>query len=174
MSIATNYGHVYTAIQFLQNSNLYFELAHSDAWSDETSPDSESASATDLGTDLAYKQVDQTLLVYDGGATTETTDGSNYIIYGGHKWMTSSTADAYTNDAHYILLEATIPVSAFSDFTFRQIGVRNNVTFASNVTTSYALPANVTNKGSLLFYENKTARNYTSDSKTVIKYLIVF
>lgn len=174
MSIATNYGHVYSAIQFMQNLNLYFELAHSDAWSDESSPDMENANSTDLGTPLAYKKVDQTLLVYDGGSTTETTDGSNYIIYGGHKWNTSSTSDAYTNDAHYILLEATIPVSAFGDFTFRQIGIRNNVTFASNITTSYALPANVTNTGSLLFYENKTARNYTKDSKTVIKYLIAF
>ena len=172
MSIATNYAHVYSAIQFSQNTDLYFELAKSSAWSDESNPDSESETTTDLDTSLCFKKSDQILIVYDGGTTTETSDTDDYIIYGGHKWVVSSQDNAYTNDAHYVLVTATISENSVDAFTYRQIGIRKGTTFASTVTGTIATPTNVTDKGKLWFYENKTARNHTNDSKTVLKYII--
>lgn len=172
MSIPTNQAHVYSALQFSQNTDLYFELAHPDAWSDDSNPDSEDPSATDIGTAIGFKQADQVLLVYDGGVTTETTDTTGYIVYGGHKWITSSSSDAYTNNAHYVLLTATIAATDLPAFTYRQLGIRKGTTFASSITGTVASAANVTNKGVLWFYENKTPRNHTTDAKLVLKYVI--
>lgn len=168
MSIATNYGHVENAIRLSTRGNLYFELAKSTAWTTETSPDSEIITTTDLDTSIAFKKVASATLVYP---TTDTTL-TNTITYGSQLYATSTTDDAYTNNAQYVLLKAQLGVAELSPFTFRQIGVRADTVYASSVTGDSTLAANVTDKGILLFYDNRMAQSYTDETTMTINYLI--
>lgn len=171
MSIATNYGHVSNALQFYTNKDLYVEFAKSTPWSDESNPDSESASTVDLESSIAFLKADQVLLVYDGGVAGTTANGTD-IVYNNHKWIVSTEDNAYNNNAHYVLLTAKMSGTSLPAFTYRQIGIRKGTVFANNVTGNTTLSANVLDKGKLWFYENKTPRNHTTDSVINIKYLI--
>jgi len=175
MAIQTITGHITQAINFSQQSSLYFELAKQTDWSDPSSPDSEVSSTTDLPDSQAFVSVVNKFLVYDNGVTTKQEDTDTYIIYKGHQWNIATTENAVANKAYYVVLIGNLSVGVLPSFKYTQIGIRQGTVLASNVASQdYAKASDVTTKGSLLYYENRQLETYTDATRKNIKYMIKF
>lgn len=169
IAVTTNQAHVSTALMIKKLGNFYFEFAKTNPWNDDKHPNQEDPTLKNLPQSQVFLKADKVSLVYDGGITNETEDTSKYVIYGKHKWNYSSDANAYDNNAHYILFEGTLQVQEVPAFTYHQIGIRNKAELAGN---AHAVPIeSVTNKGILYFYENRSEQIYTDAMKLNVTYI---
>ena len=155
-----------------KQGNFYLEFAKSTEWNDPKHPDAERSNAQNLSDSQVFTKVDTISVVYDGGTTSEVNDGDNYVVYKGHKWLYSSDADAYKNNAHFLLLRTTIDIQEVPAFTYHQIGVRQGTKIPNNVHS--ATPDAVTSKGTLYGYENRLGQSFTDAMKLSCSYLFEF
>lgn len=174
MAIATETAHVSQAIAFSKRTDLWLELAKSSKWTDETEPDAESSSTTALTEPLVYAKVNQINLIYKKSSDDTSADPSDVIIYGGQKWLPVGEADAYKNDAKFVLFTVSIDVGAVPTFSWRQSGIVDGVVLAKGTTGVIATADKVTSVGNLYMYDNHVVNNYTDDMKLVISYVAEF
>lgn len=176
MATATTQAHVESAINFVKTANdkLWIELAKDTAWGNENSPDPETPNVTDIANSLAFVKVSEVHLVYPSGTSETKTDSPNNIIYKGKQWTVTDEDHAYTNNARYALLKATINAGDLPYLQYRQVGVRLGTEVYSEVTTNAVTPDYVSNKGTLIAYENRKLASLTDETQLEIKYLIMF
>ena len=176
MAIETNVGHITQAINFSAHNDLFLELGKPTDWTDPKNPDNENATTTDLADSQAFIKINSVHLVAESDVTAgKEVAGETYVIYKGKYWKISTTTDAVKDNAYYVLLEGSLDVGVIDPFKFTQIGVRQATQFSDSVKTqTYAKASDVTDKGTLLFYENRQLETYTDSTAKNIKYLLRF
>ena len=85
-----------------------------------------------------------------------------------------SEANAYKNDAKFVLFTVSIDVGAVLTFSWRQSGIVDGVVLANGTTGVIATADKVTSVGNLYMYDNHVVNNYTDDMKLVISYVAEF
>lgn len=176
MATATTQAHVESAINFVKNNSdkLWLELAKDTAWGNENAPDPEIPNVTDIANSLAFIKVSEVHLVYPSGTSETKTDSPNNIIYKGKQWTVTDEAHAYDNNARYALLKATINAGDLPYIQYRQIGVRLGTKVYDETKEDAVTPDYVSDKGTLIAYENRKLASLTDETQLEIKYLIMF
>ena len=172
MAIATKVAHIDAAVKFAQRTNLWMELAKSSNWTDETQPDAESDSTTNLDTPLVYAKINQINIVYETDSSNS--NNPNVIIYGGKYYLPATSDSAYSNNAHFVLFTTSVDVGDVPSFSWRQSGIVDNVTLNNGATGNIVTADKVASVGNLFMYDNHVVNNYTDDMKLVISYLAEF
>lgn len=172
IAIATNSAHIASALNMKNGGNFYLELAKNTEWNDASHPDEEDSKTQNLEQSQIFIKVDKVLPVYKGDATDEVDDGSDFIVYKGHKWLFSSNEDAYTNNAKYLLFQTTLDIQEVPAFKYHQIGIRQGTKIPNAVHSATADA--VTDKGILYAYENRQGASYTDNMKMKISYIMEF
>lgn len=170
--ITTNYARVLSALSMRDKGNFFIELAKTSAWNDDAHPDTEDPTTQTLPETQAFIKASKVIPVYKGETSSSPDDTDSYIVYKGTKWLFTDDANAYNNNAHYLLIQATLDVQELPPFTYHQIGVRQGASIPAN--TNSATADAVTNKGILISYDNISGQNYTNALKIKVSYIMEF
>lgn len=184
MAITTKTGHVKQALDFINShqGKLYFEFARKNDWVNPAVPDAETDTVVSLDDPQAFLKIDKMVLCRETGIeATQATNTDKAIVYKNKMWEvvdTSSILDKSgnaTSDAKYVCLIGTLPVEALAPFKYTQIGVVDSPKFATNLTNVHEVSNNqVSNPGTLLFYDNRMQEAYTNKTSKVVKYMLKF
>lgn len=155
-------------------SSAYIVIGKSSAWSDDDNPPNEDMATTALTEVIGYKKVKQFSLARPLKAgETAANVGFPVVTYAQQSWVLIPKAQAYTQGARWLYVEADILPGDFPLGEYRQVGVHLGVVPKTGVTKQNLLPADVSNPGILKFYENRQPQNRTSSLYVVEQFLMI-
>lgn len=167
MTIATNIHHVEEAIEFFKKTNLYMAVGRSTAWTDEEAPPADNADATVIEEIIGYKKIDSIYLV--------TPDVNGTIVYRSQKFKIVAEADAFTQGAKYVYVEAKLLYDQFPLTTFRQVGLFAGTTRKAGVEDkSVLLPSEVESPGKLRVIGNYKKQERFAEKKETLSFILEF
>lgn len=178
MAISTLYSHVSRAIDFFNKNSIYFAIAKTSPWSNDSngktemdpqfSPPEENATVTALSELIGFKKAEVVRLVVP--------DVDGEISYDNGRWRAVSASSAYAEGAKYVYLETNIRSDELPIGFYRQIGVYTGLVLANGVPTSKynLLPSEVSNTGVLEVYDNRQPSNRQADQREILSIIIEF
>lgn len=165
--------HVNRAVSFYQNyvyTSMWIGIGNpsSGSWQSpysDTNPPIPATNSTALDNPIGYVQSSGIYLIYP--STTGT------ILYNGSYWAQSTVADAQTNEAYYVLIQASIvgnnlPVGE----EYREVGAFYNLVPASGQTSTSLVPSQVSSPGTLLVIDYRGPTLRQSDQTEDISLLL--
>ena len=161
MAIVTNSGHVNNAIRLTDEiGKLYIAIGGTEEWTNPSIPPAEQEMQTTIPSLIGMKKADTVSLARLVSESEEAP--ANAIKYGGNTYELVSRNDAYTKNALYVYVKATISPEDLPVGKYRVVGLLENPTFNTGVTGD-AIPANqVKSQGVLSMYENRVAVDRTN------------
>lgn len=172
MAIVTNNAHVENAIRFMkQKDNMYLAIGKGTTpWSNENNPPVEDPTTSQLSELIGMKKCDTVSLARKVNVGEEPT--GQVVEYDGEKWLLVNEADAYTENAHYVYIKATLRGAELPIGTYRQAGIHTGVQLNDGVSTTAVLPSEIKSQGVLQFYANRSPLTRTNDILTVESWLV--
>lgn len=171
MAIATNNSRVYASLQLrAKEASTYLVIGKTSAWTNEDAPPQADPNTTTLQEVVGYKKVTKMSLCrpfVEGETTTLPT-----VTYGAKKYVLVPDAQAYTQKAMMVYIEAEIVGEELPLGTYRQVGIHTDVTPKSGVTKKALLPTEVSSTGVLQFFENRKQQNRTADVTVREKFIV--
>lgn len=173
MATVTKNAHVENALRFYgERQNMYLGIARSTTpWSNENVPPEEDPSVNDLIELVGMRKCNVSLAreLGEGETTTKQT-----VEFKGKTWVLVNEGDAYTEGATYVYVSGAISGAELPLGTYRQAGIFTKVTVEDGVTASAVLPSQITSRGTLCFYVNRSPQVRTADVKTVESFMVKF
>jgi hypothetical protein len=162
-------GRIIRALQFKQQNEFWGAIGRTTAWVNESVPPDFSLSATNIDEPIVYVKASIVSLA----AIVQS--GENIII-NGNKYAYVSDANAYANDARYLVLVFTVdPALGHPVANFRQIGFfANLIPITGHTADLYLLPANVSSVGKMIYIHNDTITTMASNRQEEIKIALEF
>lgn len=172
MAIVTNQAHVANAIRLLkEREDMYLAIGKGiTPWSNENNPPAEDASTTDISELIGMKKCETVSLARKVLQGEEPT--GQVVDYEGERWLLVNEQDAYTENAHYLYIKATLRGAELPVGTYRQVGIYTGVEVKDGVTTTAVLPSELDSNGVLQFYANRSPMTRTNDILTIESWLV--
>ena len=139
---------------------MYVVIGKTSPWTNETMPPAEDPTTNALQEIVGYKKVSKVSLCrpFIEGETTSLTT----VTYGTNKFVLVPNDKAYTEKAMMVYIEAEITGAELPVGTYRQMGIVTDLVPKDNTKTAL-LPSEVSNSGTLQFFENRQQQNRTAD-----------
>lgn len=171
MAVTTTKAHVNMAL-YLKNkvSSTYLGIGGSDAWEDEENPPTPERSRTKLETPIGYKKVNTVSLCKR--VESEEDASHNTINYRGEVWELIPDKEAQEQQATHVYYETRIVGSELPVGEYRQVGIFTDLKTKGDVGKPNLLPSEVTDVGTLEFFENRQRQNRTKDTNIVERFII--
>lgn len=169
MAITTKHSDVAIANYLVSlRDSAYVGIAKTTEWDDDLTPPSPSELTTTLEDLIGLKPVRE-LSVCKRVATPEDTDYPT-IQYNNQTWALLSPEQAFKENATHVYVEAYIGHSDFPSGPYRQVGFFTGV--KHNSENDIILPEEITDKGLLVFYENRQPINRIDNMNITERFII--
>ncbi|AII28067.1 virion structural protein [Bacillus phage Bobb] len=175
MAISTTKSHIADAIQLqAKYESAYLVIGKSTAWTDEENPPEEVADVETVQEVIGYKKVKNFSLARPlATGEDEETVGFPVVSYRDQKWALVPVSKAYEEKARWVYIEAEIQPDEFPNGEYRQVGIHVDLVPKNGLTKQNLLPSEVTDVGTLRFYENRKAYNLTSNLYSLEQFIVV-
>ena len=169
MAITTIHAHVNRALDFFGKDTMYFSIGRTSAWVDDNNPPEPSTSTQDISEIIGYKKVEVKYMV-----VPDEINGT--IVYRNTKWRIVDQAQALTNGARWVYVEANILYTELPLGWYRQVGLYSGLQKAVGVSGSKynLLPSEVLDNGVLEVVDNRQPSNRQSDQKDKLTLVLEF
>jgi hypothetical protein len=174
LAIATISSRVADALQMQAKYNsAYLVIGKSSPWTDEENPPKETDDVTAISEVIGYKKAKKFSIARPlRSGETAASVGYPVITYRSQQWALVPTDKAYTEKAHWIYFEAELLQDDFPPGKYRQVGVHLGLTPRTGVTKQNLLPSEVSDVGTLRFYENRKGANRDTNVYALEQFMI--
>lgn len=171
MAVTTTRAHVNMALHIKSKvKTTYLGIGGSEPWDDEDNPPIPERSREALETPIGYKKVNIVSLC---SRVAEEEDAShNTVNYRGELWELIPDGEAHERGATHIYYETRIVGEELPTGAYRQVGIFTDLEAVSGSPTPALLPAEVTDPGTLEFFDNRQAQNRTKETNIVERFII--
>ena len=173
MAIATLNSHIEIAKNIASKaSTTYMVIGKTTPWTNEQTPPTPTENVTSLQEIIGYKKATKVTLVRP--AVSPADDTKTKITYGSKSWVEVTEANAVAEGAKWIYMEAEIVGDELPLGSYRQVGFVNGLQPNSGVMKTNLLPSEVSNSGTLMYYDNKQFQNRTAQTTVKERFIIEF
>lgn len=166
MGLKTTSHHVAEALRFYNAASKYFAIGRSTAWPNESSPPAEDPDAVAVEEVIGYAPTYQVKLLKQDVGGSFTYNGTNYTEV--------TPANAYTEEATFVYVDARVVGNELPLTTFRQYGLFTGLVPAQGAPAGVLLPNQVSSPGVLEALKNRAAVARYADKTDVPTFLFSF
>nr|DAN11132.1 MAG TPA: Baseplate wedge protein [Herelleviridae sp.] len=171
MAIATYNSHVELAKYIVTKADsTYLVIGKTSAWSNEQSPPQPDEQATTLQEVIGYKKAKRVTLVRPAQSPQD--DNKEKVSYGNKEWVIVTPEKAKEEGTKWVYVEGEVVGSELPLGTYRQVGFTVDLKPASGISKFNLLPSEVSDTGTLMYYDNKQFQNRTEQTTTLERFVI--
>jgi len=174
LTIKTLDASVHVGLGMQQNADsTYFVIANPNPWTDDDNPPEEDDNTSVLAGEIGYKRAKRLSLARP--LTEEETPNSvpyATVTYKNQDWALIPNDEAYEQGARWLYAEADIYPDDLPSGEYRQVGLRTNLQPQEGITKPNLLPSEITDRGTLLFYENRVKQTRVSNVYALEQFVI--
>ena len=170
MTVVTDEAAAYiaTLLYNMQNS-IYIGIGKSSPWADDSKPDPEDSSKTNIDEPLFYVKADKVQLCRPKLPTEAST--AETISYGSNQYIPVDVSDAISSGAEYLYCSALLSTGNVGKITFREAGLFSGLQLKQGVTKSTVQYSDIASIGSMLSLINQSPVSITDTASARASFL---
>ena len=170
MTVVTDEAAAYiaTLLYNMQNS-IYIGIGKSSPWADDSKPDPEDSSKTNIDEPLFYVKADKVQLCRPKLPTEAST--AETISYGSNQYIPVDVSDAISSGAEYLYCSALLSTGNVGKITFREAGLFSGLQLNQGVTKSTVQYSDIASIGSMLSLINQSPVSITDTASARASFL---
>ena len=170
MTVVTDKAAAYVAtlLYDMQNS-IYIGIGKSSHWANDSKPDPEDSSKTNIDEPLFYVKADKVQLCRTKLPTESPT--AETISYGSNQYVPVNVGDAISSGAEYIYCSAVLSSENVGKITFREAGLFSGLQLNQGVTKATVQYSDIASIGSMLSLINQSPVSITDTASARVSFL---
>lgn len=172
MTVVTDEAAAYVAtLLYNMQGSIYIGIGKSSQWADDSKPDPEDSSKTNIDEPLFYVKADTVQLCRPKLPTESLT--AETISYGSNQYVpvNASASDAISSGAEYIYCSALLSPDNVGTVTFREAGLFSGLQLNQGVTKTTVQYSDIASLGSMLSLINQSPVSITDTASARVSFL---
>lgn len=170
MTVVTDEAAAYVAtLLYNMHNSIYIGIGKSSPWADDSKPDPEDSSKTNIDEPLFYVKADTVQLCRTKLPSESPTVES--ISYGSNQYVPVNVSDAVSSGAEYIYCSALISSDNVGKVTFREAGLFSGLQLNQGVTKTTVQYPDIASIGSMLSLTNQSPVSITDTASARVSFL---
>lgn len=170
MTVVTDKAAAYVAtLLYNMYTSIYIGIGKSSPWANDSKPDPEDSSKTNIDEPLFYVKADKVQLCRTKLPTEAPT--AETIRYGSNQYVPVSVSDAISSGAEYIYCSAVLSSENVGKITFREAGLFVGLQLNQGVTKATVQYSDIASTGSMLSLINQSPVSITDTASARVSFL---
>lgn len=170
MTVVTDEAAAYVAtLLYNMHGSIYIGIGKSSQWADDSKPDPEDSSKTNIDEPLFYVKADKVQLCRPKLPTEALT--AETISYGSNQYVPVNASDAISSSAEYIYCSALLSSDNVGKVTFREAGLFAGLQLNQGVTKTTVQYSDIASLGSMLSLINQSPVSITDTASARVSFL---
>lgn len=170
MTVVTDEAASYIAtLLYNMQGNIYIGIGKSSQWADDSKPDPEDSSKTNIDEPLFYVKADTVQLCRPKLPTESLTSAT--ISYGSNQYVPVNVSNAVSGGAEYIYCSALLSPDNVGKVTFREAGLFSGLQLNQGVTKTTVQYSDIASIGSMLSLTNQSPVSITDTASARVSFL---
>ena len=170
MTVVTDKAAAYIAtLLYNMHGNIYIGIGKSSQWADDSKPDPEDSSKTNIDEPLFYVKADKVQLCRPKLPTESLT--AETISYGSNQYVPVNASDAVSSGAEYLYCSALLSPDNVGKVTFREAGLFSGLQLNQGVTKTTVQYSDIASLGSMLSLINQSPVSITDTASARVSFL---
>lgn len=170
MTVVTDKAAAYVAtLLYNMHNSIYIGIGKSSPWENDSKPDPEDSSKTNIDEPLFYVKADKVQLCRTKLPTEAPT--AETISYGSNQYVPVSVSDAISSGAEYIYCSAVLSSENVGKITFREAGLFSGLQLKQGVTKTTVQYSDIASIGLMLSLVNQSPVSITDTASARVSFL---